>query len=169
MKFSTVAVALLLSLAAALQVSAEPSPEAALAALYDAGAKSDATAFVSLLTEDAVVLGLDGENRLQGQALRDFISASFAQGKSWSYRSSARQTQLSADGAVAWFDEILEQESAHGRSSGVLVRTGEGWKIAQYNVTLPLANVAVTTQEPPPPAKKRCNKISHKTNTQASC
>lgn len=169
MRFSAVGYGLLLSLAATLQALAEPTPEAALSALHEAGASANPTAFISLLTQDAVVLGIDGERRLQGQALRDFINASFAGGKSWAYRSSERQIHLSADAAVAWFDELLEQESAHGRSTGVLVRTGEGWKIAQYNVTLPLANAAATSPSPPPPPKKRCTRISHKTNTQASC
>lgn len=48
---------------------------------------------------------------------------------------------MSGDGATAWFDELLSND-AYGtcRGSGVLLLTGSGWRIAQYNLSIPIPN-----------------------------
>lgn len=53
----------------------------------------------------------------------------------------AREIDFSPDGNTAWFDELLNNE-AYGtsRGTGVLIRTGEGWKIVQYHLTFPIPN-----------------------------
>ena len=69
--------ALLLGLAFAAQAHADTSPTATLDAFYAASAGSNQSAFIAQLTEDAVLLGVDGGERLQGEALRDYVSKSF--------------------------------------------------------------------------------------------
>ena len=55
--------------------------------------------------------------------------------------STKRWMSLSADGKVAWFDEdLLSQGLGPVRGSGVLVRVGDTWKIAQYNLSVPIPN-----------------------------
>ena len=50
----------------------------------------------------------------------------------------------SDDGAVAWFDELLSHEKLGTcRGSGVLVREEGGWKVAQYNLSVPIPNELV--------------------------
>jgi len=48
---------------------------------------------------------------------------------------------MSVDGTTAWFDEILWNDS-YGtcRGTGVLVLSGGVWRIAQYNLTIPIPN-----------------------------
>ncbi|MEZ5570664.1 MAG: nuclear transport factor 2 family protein [Halioglobus sp.] len=198
MKFSSAGYVLLFSVALALQAHADSSPDATLDALHKAGAQADQAAFISLLAKDAVFLGLADGSRLQGQSLRDFINESFAQGKTWGYRSNERQTHLAADGTVAWFEETLEQgqaPQARGRGTGVMVRDGGEWMIVQYNLTPPQTNIAATSTLAPtvggvaspqtaspgltsPPAdgtstgsppKEECRKFRHKTNKKATC
>ena len=42
---------------------------------------------------------------------------------------------------VAWFDEALETPNLGPcRGSGVLIATQAGWKIAQYNLSIPVPN-----------------------------
>jgi|GEM_PF-866863 len=193
MKISSLICGLLLGLASSAQVLAQASPETTLDALHKAGADANKTAFTALLAQDVVFLGMDGANRLEGPAVRDFVSENFASGNGWTYRSSQRETRLSADGTVAWFDESLEHDQlGRGRGTGVLVRNSEGWKVAQYNLTVPLLNGTAPTSgalgtpvitapgaaNTPSPAdpqatgaqeKPRCRMISHKTNTRAEC
>ncbi|HEY6131989.1 MAG TPA: nuclear transport factor 2 family protein [Halioglobus sp.] len=185
MKIKVMLCALLLGSVSCIQVLADASPEDTLDALHKAGVDADRSAFLSLLTQDVVLLGMAGGNRLEGQSARDFVSAQFARGDAWAYRSRARDIRLSADGSVAWFDEALEQDQfGSGRGTGVLVRSDEGWKIAQYHLTLPLPAsgaplnnatgapnnpAAAATQATEKQEKPKCQMISHKTNTRAKC
>ena len=42
---------------------------------------------------------------------------------------------------MAWFDEALDTPNMGPcRGSGVLVRGGDAWKIAQYNLSIPIPN-----------------------------
>lgn len=193
MKFVSKVGALLFGLSLTLLALADPTPDAALDALHKAGADANAAAFEALLAEDVVFLGIGGTGRLEGQAARAYFSEYLAQGNAWEYSSSLRETRVSPDGTVAWFDERLEHgQLGLGRATGVLVRSGEGWKVAQYNLTVPVsggaaaASVGVGSQTgavpgavnssgaagaPPAavPEKKRCMITSHKTNTRAEC
>ena len=46
-------------------------------------------------------------------------------------------------GDVAWFDESLRSAKLGAcRGSGVLLRGGEGWRIAQYNLMMAIPNHA---------------------------
>jgi hypothetical protein len=171
---------LLLGVLFTLQALAEASPEAALDTLHKAGAEANQADFIAVLAQDAVFLGVGDGTRLQGQALRDFVSESFASGNTWDYRTSERDVRLSADGTVAWFDESLEHDQlGRGRGSGVLIQNGGGWKVVQYDLTVPQPGAAVVSEAETPgaaapaasttPQKPRCRKIRHKTNKQASC
>ena len=168
---------LLLGLLFTLRAFADGSPEAALDSLHEAGAAANQVEFIAMLAPEAVFLGVDGSARLQGQSLRDYVSESFASGNAWDYRSSEREMRRSSDGTIAWFDESLQHDQlGSGRGTGVLVQSGGVWKIAQYNLTIPLPGAAVSgvqTSGAPPiteaPQEPECRKIRHKTNKQASC
>jgi hypothetical protein len=108
-----------------------------------------------------------------------------------------RELRVSEDGSVAWFEESLEHDAlGRGWGSGVMINTSEGWKIAQYNLTVsapndiatsvlpisqdastPAKNVSNETSKdavaeavvPPPEKKKACRKIRHKTNKVSRC
>jgi SnoaL-like domain len=168
MKIHFLVCGLLLALAA--NVQAQDSPDATLDALHKAGAEGNQTAFTALLAEDVIFLGMDGADRLEGPAVRTFISERFARGNAWAYGSSQREIRLAGDGSVAWFDEALENDQlGRGRGTGVLIQEGESWKVAQYNLTLALPNGAMGAQATGTQEKKRCMMGSHKTNTRADC
>lgn len=113
---------------------------------HAAAARGDQAAYLSLLTDDAVFLGTDVTERWQGQAFRDFVAAHFANGKGWTYHVAERKLAISYKGDTAWFDELLDNEKlGRCRGSGVLVRNDLGWKIAQYNLSVPVPNSVVVT------------------------
>jgi len=125
---------------------APPSTEtAAVAAVLDAfhaaAARADEGAYFALLAPNAVFLGTDATERWNKAAFRAFAHPYFAAGKGWTYTPRDRHVDLSPDGRVAWFDELLDNASyGECRGSGVLQRTGDGWRIVQYNLAVPMPN-----------------------------
>ena len=112
-----------------------------LDAWHAAAARADEEAYFAFLTPDAVFLGTDPAERWTRDEFRKWAHPRFATGKAWTMTSTKRWISLSADGKVAWFDEdLLSQGLGPVRGSGVLVRDGDTWKIAQYNLSVPIPN-----------------------------
>jgi ketosteroid isomerase-like protein len=132
----------LLLLAAA---AVSPAPEAQISAVLDdwhaAAAVADEARYFGHFAPGAVFLGTDGTERWTVDEFRRYAHPYFAKGKAWSFRAVQRHVAFSPDGNVAWFDEDLQTPNlGPSRGSGVLVKTPEGWKIAQYNLTVPIPN-----------------------------
>jgi ketosteroid isomerase-like protein len=125
--------------------------------LHDAAAHADGARYFAHYTPDATFLGTDATERWDLAAFHAHADPRFAKGTGWVYHVVRRAVTLSADGAVAWFDEDLRGEKAGAcRGSGVLVRAGGRWLVAQYNlaVTVPnerFAAVRAAIDAPPPP------------------
>lgn len=109
--------------------------------LHAAAAAADEEKYFSYFIPDAVFLGTDATERWTRDEFRKWAHPYFAKGKAWTYKSTARWISFAPDRSVAWFDELLEN-ATYGtcRGSGVLVRSGETWKIAQYNLSIPIPN-----------------------------
>lgn len=114
---------------------------AVLDGFHAAAAAADEERYFAALAPNAVFLGTDATERWTREEFRKFAHPYFAKGKAWTYKPTARWISFAPDRTVAWFDELLD--SPHMgvcRGSGVLVRTAEGWKIEQYNLSLPIPN-----------------------------
>lgn len=162
-------------------------PGAVLDEFHRAAARADLESYFSLMTDQVVFLGTDGSERWQGQQFRDFVRPRFESGKGWDYRPYDRHILLGADGRTAWFDEALSHaELGQCRGSGVLVMKQGQWRVAQYNLSVPIPNaivddvveqiqaqstgtggeeVAKESEETP----VSCRKRRHKTNRVAGC
>lgn len=121
------------------------SPEADVAAVLDdwhaAAAAAQEERYFGHFAAAGVFLGTDATERWTVEEFRRFAHPYFAKGKAWSFKSVERHVAFSADGAVAWFDEKLDTPNlGPSRGSGVLVREKGAWKIAQYNLTIPIPN-----------------------------
>jgi uncharacterized protein (TIGR02246 family) len=132
-------------LAAAPSSAPKEDPRPAIAAVLDdwhkAAAAADEARYFGHFTADAVFLGTDATERWTRDAFRAWARPFFARGKAWSFRSVSRNIALSKDGTVAWFDEALDTPNMGPcRGSGVLVRQDGSWKIAQYNLSVPIPN-----------------------------
>lgn len=122
-----------------------PPPEVQVGRVLDdfhrAAAAANEEAYFGLLAENAVFLGTDGSERWEKEAFRSFAHPHFAKGQGWSFTPRDRHVTFSADGKVAWFDEALDSATYGAcRGSGVLEKTATGWKIAQYNLSIPIPN-----------------------------
>jgi ketosteroid isomerase-like protein len=129
----------------ALVPSAGSPAEAAVAAVLDdwhaAAAAADEARYFGHFTPDAVFLGTDSTERWNVQEFRRYAHPYFAKGKAWSFKAVNRHVSFSPDRSVAWFDELLNTPNlGPARGSGVLMRLGGVWKIAHYDLSVPIPN-----------------------------
>ncbi|MGZ3457148.1 MAG: nuclear transport factor 2 family protein [Archangium sp.] len=137
---------LCLALLTATPDTATPAdPTAAVNAVLEdwhkAAAQADEARYFSHFTPDAVFLGTDASERWTRDEFRTWARPYFARGKAWSFTPVSRHVSFSKDGTVAWFDEALSTPNmGPARGSGVLVKDGGTWRIAQYNLSVPIPN-----------------------------
>ena len=112
-----------------------------LNAWHEAAAQANEKRYFGFFTPDAVFLGTDAHERWTKDEFRKYAHPYFARGKAWNFKPRNRHVSLGRDGRVAWFDERLDTPNlGPARGSGVLVRHGPDWKIAQYNLSVPIPN-----------------------------
>jgi len=121
----------------------EKAIEEVLNAFHEAAAKANLEAYFSHFAPDGVFIGTDADERWSVPAFKAYVAPHFAKGKGWTYKARERHISFHAGkGAVfAWFDELLDSASyGTARGSGVLLKVGKDWKIAQYNLSFPIPN-----------------------------
>lgn len=142
---------------------AEAAIAAVLADWHAAAAASDRDRYVGHLAEETVFLGTDASERWDREAFLVYLTPHFERGDGWTFAPRERRITVAEDGRTAWFDELLDS-ATYGelRGSGVLIRDGEAWKIAQYNLSIPLPNELardiveqISTHEAPRPVPPR--------------
>jgi len=146
-KYSLLVVTVIFSLTsgllsfATLAANDEQSIETVLNSFHQAAADAEIKPYFNLLSQDAIFLGTDATERWSKDEFKAFVEPYFSQGKGWLYTPVERNISLIKQGQVAFFDEILFSES-YGtcRGSGLLVKTDQGWKISQYNLSIPMPN-----------------------------
>lgn len=120
---------------------AERTIVALLDGWHDAAARADESAYFSALASDAVFMGTDATERWSKDAFRAYAHPHFAKGKAWAFRAVRRSVRVSTAGDVAWFDEDLETANlGPARGSGVVVLRDGAYKIAYYNLSIPIPN-----------------------------
>lgn len=116
-------------------------PAAALDAWHLAAAGCDEARYFGLLAEQAIFLGTDPEERWTKAEFRAWAAPYFRKGRAWTFKAARRRVVLSAEGTVAWFEESLDTANlGPARGSGVLVKEGRGWRIALYDLSIPIPN-----------------------------
>jgi hypothetical protein len=112
---------------------------------HQAAANADQTLYFGLLDEQAVFLGTDGTERWTKKEFADYVIPYFSKGRGWLYKPRQRNITLiqapQNEEQFAFFDELLDNKNyGECRGSGVLRLTPQGWKILQYNLSIPVPN-----------------------------
>ncbi len=106
-----------------------------------AAAQADEARYFGHMADAAVFLGTDAGERWTKAEFRAWAAPFFKRGRAWSFRAVARHLSFSPDGRTVWFDEVLDTPNlGPARGTGVLVKEGRAWRIAQYNLTVPIPN-----------------------------
>lgn len=135
---------LLLLCACATTTRTSPSPEAVLDAWHRAAATADESAYFGAMAPEFVFLGTDATERWDLASFREFAHPYFAKGTAWTFV--PRDRHVIVRGDIAWFDEKLDSASyGECRGTGVLRRVGGEWKVAHYNLTIPIPNELAKT------------------------
>ena len=120
-------------------MSDRASVDMVLDEFHAAAAAADEERYAATMTDDVVFLGTAPGERWEGAVWRDFVHSFFSRGKGWAYEPSDRTVVIAEDGHVAWFDETVENRHFGAcRGSGVLRRKGGEWRVAQYNLAIPV-------------------------------
>lgn len=112
-----------------------------LNSFHQAAADAQAKPYFNLMSQDAIFLGTDANERWSKEEFKAFVVPYFSKGTGWLYTSTERNISLVKQGQVAFFDELLLSDT-YGtcRGTGVLIKTAQGWKISQYNLSIPMPN-----------------------------
>lgn len=122
------------------QPDSQQEVTAAIDAWHRAAATADEDQFFGAMTADGVFLGTDATERWLRDAMRKDMQKAFDKESAWDFKAKNRNIAVSADGRYAWWDELLDTWMGVCRGSGVLERSGKGWKIKQYNLALMVPN-----------------------------
>lgn len=126
-------------LAAPAMASDEDAIERVLDAFHEAASNADGETYFALFAADAVFIGTDAAERWPLEAFRAYATPYFDAGRGWTYRPDVRHVAVHGD--TAWFDEMLDSANyGRCRGTGVLIRGADGWRIAQYHLTVPVPN-----------------------------
>lgn len=96
--------------------------------------------YFNLMSDDAVFVGTDPTENWTKDAFAKFAKPYFDKGRAWEFKCLQRNVYLSADGSIAWFDELLDTWMMLCRGSGVLRKINGQWKIAHYVLSVAIPN-----------------------------
>jgi ketosteroid isomerase-like protein len=131
----------LLLLASCATSAPSQSVDEVLDRWHAAAAAADESAYFAAVAPDFVFLGTDATERWDLASFRAFAHPYFAKGTAWTFKPRDRHVVFAPRADVVWFDEKLDSASyGECRGTGVLRRIGGSWKIAQYNLTIPIPN-----------------------------
>ncbi len=109
--------------------------------LHALASSADFEAYFDLYADGAIFMGTDATERWTLDEFKTYARPGFNQGRGWTYTATSRNIYIAADRRTAWFDELLHNESLGvTRGTGVLIKTDDGWRIVQYNLTIPVPN-----------------------------
>jgi SnoaL-like domain len=136
-------------LAFAAAAASAQTPAQQVAAVLDdwhqAASVADEARYFGHFAPNGVFMGTDATERWTVSEFRAWAKPQFQRKSAWSFKPRDRHVEFSADRKTAWFDEMLDTPNLGlCRGSGVLVLLGGKWKIAQYNLSVPIPNALVS-------------------------
>jgi hypothetical protein len=130
--------------------AAGPGAEADVARVLDdfhaAAAAADFDRYFGHFARGGVFLGTDATERWTVEEFMVYARPYFRPGGGWTYRPRGRTISFTPDARTAFFDELLDNAGlGETRGSGVLVWEDGRWKVAQYNLSIPIPNELADT------------------------
>lgn len=121
--------------------SANKNAEQVLNLFHQAAAEANYDQYIGLLADNAIYLGTDSGERWNKSEFSAFVKPYFNQGRGWLYQPLERHLSDTQINDIIFFDELLFNKNyGRCRGSGLLINTGQGWKILQYNLSIPIPN-----------------------------
>lgn len=114
---------------------------------HDAAGDADFERYFNHFAGDsAIFMGTDATERWTIAEFRPWSKPYFDRGRAWNFTPVERYVYISDNGKTAWFDETLDTPNlGPARGSGILVWQDSAWKIAHYNLSIPIPNAIADT------------------------
>jgi hypothetical protein len=124
---------------------AHAKPEVFLDQWHQAAADGDYEEYFGFFEDsNAVFIGTDATERWTVREFAPWAKPAFEDGMAWDFEAFNRVIYYSRDSNIVWFDEELETKNLGLlRGSGVLKNKNGEWKIAHYNLAMPIPNEMV--------------------------
>lgn len=91
--------------------------------------------------DSAIFMGTDATEYWTIAEFKPWSKPYFDRGKAWNFTPVERHIYFSNNGRIAWFDESLDTPNlGPARGTGVLEFKNSEWKIAHYNLSIPIPN-----------------------------
>ena len=118
-----------------------------LDAWHQAAAEAEYERYFSHFSSDsAIFMGTDATERWTAGEFKEWAKPYFESGDAWNFSPEERHIYFSDNGNTAWFDESLDTPNlGPARGSGVMVKQNDSWRIAHYNLSIPIPNAIVDT------------------------
>lgn len=109
---------------------------------HNAAAEADFERYFGHFADSSsIFMGTDATERWNVTEFKAYSKPYFDRGTAWNFTPLTRHVYISENGKTAWFDEELSTPNlGPSRGTGVLVLKNEVWKIAHYNLTVPIPN-----------------------------
>lgn len=102
--------------------------------------------FNHFASDSAIFMGTDATERWTVTEFKDYAKPHFDKGDAWNFTPEKRYVYVSENGQTGWFDESLDTPNlGPARGSGVLTLQNDEWKIAHYNLSIPIPNAIADT------------------------
>lgn len=105
-----------------------------------AAANSDAKEFFGCFDEHSITFWTDEAERFTLPELKTALAPYFEKGVAWKRTVRDRHVYLGPNQQIGWFEEKTEREGVPMRTTGVVQKTEEGWKIVQSNTAFAIPN-----------------------------
>lgn len=126
----------------------ESSEKEAINTILDAWHKSASESkyesYFNAMTKSSVFIGTDALENWNNKDFKAFSKPFFDRGSAWDFKPLKRNVYISAEGNIAWFDELLDTWMGICRGSGVLIKIENTWKIEHYVLSVTIPNEHIT-------------------------
>ena len=110
-----------------------------------AAADADGEAFFGCLDPDGIFFGTDEKERFTFDQLKATFMPYFKQGIGWKREVLDRRVYVGPGNNIGWFEERSSRQGLGPmRTTGVVLKKGNEWKIVQYNTSFAIPNEIAT-------------------------
>ncbi len=107
---------------------------------HHAAAVADEDVFFGFIAENGIYIGTDATERWTKKEFTEFAMPYFKRETAWDFKPYDRDLHFNSTGDIAWFSELLTTWMGDCRGSGILEKTGSGWRLKQYHLSVTVPN-----------------------------
>jgi ketosteroid isomerase-like protein len=107
---------------------------------HHAAAVADKETFFGSMTPEAIYIGTDPGERWLRDELAQWSAKYFDRKSAWDFKPVSRNIKIGPGGQLAWFDELLDTWMGTCRSTGIVEKKADGWKIVHYQLSIAVPN-----------------------------